>query len=224
MFNGIVICVVFKNIKHVYLQVIPPKGDVQLKVPLFTSEAYIYSFLTSKEKWIINKQQASLSKPMPIMYKYQPDEIHYFNGKSYTLQIKETQKKQHVTITQDKFMTLWMKKNHTIIQREKIIQSFYRNHLIQLINKYVSYWQPIMKVEVSEIGIKRMKTKWGTCNIITQKIWLNLALAKKSAECVEYVVVHEMVHLLERYHNQRFKSFMTQFLPKWKTLQKQLNQ
>ncbi|HRF16802.1 MAG TPA: M48 family metallopeptidase, partial [Chitinophagaceae bacterium] len=95
--------------------------------------------------------------------------------------------------------------------------------LKELVPSIISKWEKKMKVSVSEFGIKRMKTKWGTCNREAKRIWLNLELAKKPLSCIEYIVVHEMVHLLERNHNDRFISFMDRFLPQWKELKKELN-
>lgn len=223
VFEGIAIEVVTRKIKNIYLYIKAPHGDVQLRVPTTIKEKDIQAFLQSKKAWLLQKKQQIVSLPKPVDYRYVNDEIHYYNGEAYKLQVIIAKKKQHVEISEDNTMKLIVKENSTFTSRESVMNKWYKEQLMVLIKHYVALWEPIMKVSVEDIGIKKMKTKWGTCNTKTKKIWLNLKLAKKSPQCVEYVVVHEMVHLLERKHNQRFKEFMSLFLPNWKQLHKQLH-
>jgi hypothetical protein len=104
-----------------------------------------------------------------------------------------------------------------------ILQEWYREQLKILVPEYIEKWEEIMQVKVAEFGIKKMKTKWGTCNREAKRIWINLELAKKPLECLEYIVVHEMVHLLERNHNDRFITYMDRFLPLWRHYKEELN-
>jgi predicted metal-dependent hydrolase len=224
VFEGIAIEVVKRKIKNIYLYIKPPHGDVQLRVPISIKEKDIRAFLESKRAWLLQKQQQIISRPKPVDYRYVNDEIHYYNGEAYKLQVEITKKKQHVEISENDTMKLMVKEHSTFTSCESVMNKWYKEQLMILIKHYVALWEPIMKVSVVDIGIKKMKTKWGTCNTTTKKIWLNLKLAKKSPQVVEYVVVHEMVHLLERKHNQRFKGFMSLFLPNWKQLHKQLQQ
>ncbi|MEX0608622.1 MAG: SprT-like domain-containing protein [Balneolaceae bacterium] len=108
-------------------------------------------------------------------------------------------------------------------KRATVLEEWYRAEIKKEISKLISKWEDPMGVSVKEFGVKRMKTRWGTCNIRDRRIWLNLELAKKSPDCLEYVVVHEMVHLLERLHNKRFHNFMDQFFPEWRQIKKKLN-
>lgn len=222
-FGDILVEVIHKKIKHVYLYVKSPDAQVQVRAPFMVSDRQIQAFLASKQEWLHHKRQQILSRPKTIEYAYMDGEIHYFNGEAYQLKVLLTSKKQRIELVDDHVLMMFVRKDSTTIQREKILNSWYKEHLIKLVRHYVAMWEPIMGVKVSDIGIKKMNTKWGTCNIKTQKIWLSIKLAKKSPQCVEYVVVHEMVHLLERLHNQRFKKFMSQFLPNWKELSKQLH-
>ncbi len=111
---------------------------------------------------------------------------------------------------------LFAKKNSTIAQRKKLLDEFYRQNLKKIIPNYIKKWEKKMNLKVLEFGVKEMKTRWGTCNIKARRIWLNLELAKKPLSCLEYIVVHEMVHLLEKYHNKKFFAHMDRFLPKWR--------
>ena len=108
-------------------------------------------------------------------------------------------------------------------RRRLLLQEWYRKQLRELIPPLIDKWEPVLGVHVADWGIKRMKTKWGSCNVTAGRIWLNLELAKKPVECLEYVVVHEMAHLLERHHNGRFIAFLDDYLPQWRTYRDELN-
>ena len=108
-------------------------------------------------------------------------------------------------------------------QREQVLQRWYREQLKALIPPLLEKWQSVLGVQVADWGIKKMKTKWGACNIDARRIWLNLELAKKPVQCLEYIIVHELVHLLERHHNDRFQKLMDQFMPQWRLHREELN-
>ncbi len=108
-------------------------------------------------------------------------------------------------------------------QREQVLQQWYRKQLKVLIPSLLEKWQLVLGVQVAKWGIKRMKTKWGACTIKARRIWINLELAKKPVQCLEYIIVHELVHLLERHHNDRFRKLMDQFMPQWRLHQEELN-
>jgi predicted metal-dependent hydrolase len=119
---------------------------------------------------------------------------------------------------------MYVRSNATVLQRTAIMNEWYREYMQREIPMLIAKWQPVMGVKVSSWNIKKMKSRWGSCNIQARRIWLNLELAKYSIKCLEYVVVHEMAHLLERYHNARFKQLMDRFLPEWRVLKAELNQ
>lgn len=108
-------------------------------------------------------------------------------------------------------------------QRERVLLSWYRQRLSELIPPLLEKWQNALGVQPREWAIRKMKTKWGACNMEARRIWLNLELAKKPVQCLEYIVVHELVHLLERHHNETFSALMSEFLPQWKTRRAELN-
>ncbi len=213
-----------KNIKNLYLSVHPPAGRVRLSAPKHMDQEAIRLFAISKLSWIKKQQKKFNQQKSLAPKKFLPGESHYFMGQPYLLNIIESNEKQRVELRDKKYMDLYLRPGHTKEKRERILREWYRRELKALIPEYIEKWQSIMKVTVNDWGVKRMKTKWGSCNIKAKRIWLNLGLAQSNRSCLEYVIVHEMVHLLERHHNQRFKAFMDKFLPNWKSLRDQLNQ
>ena len=212
-----------KKIKNIHLTVYPPDGRVRLSVPVLMDDEAVHNFIISKLSWI-NKQRKKYSsyEPLPVK-EFVSGEIHRFLGDEYILNIIETTGKQHIKLYDNKFMDMYVRKESTIEKREKILTEFYRQNLKDIIPSYIKKWESIMGVKVNEFGVKLMKSRWGTCNVRDKRIWLNLELAKKNIRCLEYIIVHEMVHLLERHHNNNFKEYMTKFLPDWKSIKDELN-
>ncbi len=212
-----------KNIKNIHLSVHPPYGRVRLAVPLRMSDEAVNSFVVSRLSWI-NKQRkkyAKLEQQSEIEYK--SGESHYYLGDRYILNVIETTGKQYIELRNNKYMDLHVKPNSSKDKREKVLTEWYRQNLKLLIPDYIHKWESIIGVSVNEWNVKLMKTRWGTCNIRDKRIWINLELIKKSPRCLEYIVVHEMVHLLERYHNDNFKTYMNEFFPNWKSVRNELN-
>lgn len=212
-----------KKINNIHLTVYPPDGRVRLAVPVHMDDNAARNFALSKLSWI-NKQRNKYRtyKPLPVK-EFISGELHYFLGDEYILNIIETTGKQHIVLSDNKFMDMYVRKDSTLDKREKILTEFYRQKLKEMIPPYIEKWEKIMGVTVSEFGVKSMKTRWGTCNVRDKRIWINLELAKKNPKFLEYIIVHEMVHLLEKSHNHVFKSYMTKFLPDWKILKDELN-
>jgi len=215
--------VVLKDIKNIHLSVYPPNGRVRIAAPIRMDLETIKLYTISKLSWIKQQQKKILSQPREAKREYITQESHYYLGKRYLLKIIEEEAKPKV-ILKHKHIILHIRPNTDTEKRKDILDDWYRECLRNEVIKLVEKWEPIIDVNVSDIGIKKMKTKWGTCNIEAKRIWLNLELMKKPINCIEYIVVHEMIHLLERNHNQRFIAFMNNFLPFWKELKKELNQ
>lgn len=212
-----------KQIKTIRLKVNPSTKKVKVSCPYRVSEKELLNFITSNLNWIkkhLAKKVASDS--IHDEREYNDGDLLPFKGEKLVLKINNNAPKTSVKI-QGNNIVLSSKHILTRDKREKAVFEFYRSYLKTEIPKLIKKWEPIMGVSVAEFGVKKMKTRWGTCNINSRRIWLSLALAEKNIELLEYVVVHEMVHLHERLHNQRFKNFMTLYLPNWKVLQKQLN-
>ena len=131
--------------------------------------------------------------------------------------------KHHVRQGKENYLQLWIRPNTTTLNKAKVVQAFYRQQLAEEVPKLLDKWLPRMAVQLQDWRVKQMKTKWGSCNIEASRLWLNLELAKKPHACLEYVLVHELVHLLERNHNARFMSYMDQFLPDWRERRELLN-
>ena len=222
--NGIEIELTRKNIKNLYLKVHPPHGRVKVSAPKSMNEDSIRAFVVSKLSWI-KKHQERLKKQKRIAEKeYVSGESHYFLGQPYLLNVVYTSKRlQGVEIRGNKYLDLFVRKNTPKNLRERVMMEWYRSQLKKLIPPLIEKWEPIMGVEVKEFGVKRMKTRWGTCNPAAKRIWINLELAKKNPICLEYIVVHEMVHLLEGSHNARFKAYMDKFMPSWRAVKAELN-
>lgn len=222
--NGIEIELTRKNIKNLYLKVHPPHGRVKVSAPKWMDEDSIRAFVVSKLSWI-KKHQERLKKQKRIAEKeYVSGESHYFLGQRYLLNVVYTNKRlQGVEIRGNKYLDLFVRKNTPKNLRERVMMEWYRSQLKKLIPPLIEKWEPIMGVEVKEFGVKRMKTRWGTCNPAAKRIWINLELAKKNPICLEYIVVHEMVHLLEGSHNARFKAYMDKFMPSWRAVKAELN-
>ena len=211
-----------KSIKNLYIRVLAPDGQVHISAPLRMSEATIRGVVIERLPWI-KKQQLKFSQAISQTTSTKNTEPYYYLwGRAYRLEVIEHIGKQQLRICDDK-LCLYLKPNSSIQDKALVLDSFYRTELINQLQKMLVDWQVIMGVSASSIGVKRMRTRWGSCNTGTKKIWLNLELAKKPIECLEYVLVHELAHLLEPSHNHRFKAYMSHFLPDWQTRKALLN-
>ncbi len=211
-----------KDIKNIHLSVYPPTGRIRIAAPLRFDLETIRMFAISKLGWIKKQQERLRKQTRETPREYKTRESHYYLGKRFLIQVIKTESKPSVSIKHDKII-LQVKPDSNTEQKQLILQEWYREQLKELVPKYIAKWEETMQVKVADFGIKKMKTKWGTCNIEKKRIWINLELAKKPLLCLEYIVVHEMVHLLERNHNERFIAYMNKFLPQWKHYREELN-
>ncbi len=212
-----------KNIKNIHLSVHPPYGRVRLAVPYRMDDDTVKSFVISRLSWIKKQRNKYILQEQQTKVEFVPGEIHYFLGINYILNIVETTGKQHVELRNDKYIDLYVRQHSSIEKREKVMYEWYRRSLKAMIPDYIEKWEKLIGVSVDDWGVKFMKTRWGTCNVRDKRIWINLELVKKNPRCLEYIVVHEMVHLLERHHNEIFKGYMSKFLPNWKSIKDELN-
>lgn len=220
--SGIPIEVSRKRIKNFYVRVHRNTGTVRVSCPFRISDYALEQFIRSKFGWIRKQQaKAALRKPK-LELEYVQGETIFFEGKEYLLDVKEGAKKSEVEI-KDSLITIYTKSASTKEKREEILELWYRDKLREKIPEIIEKYESKMGVKVQEFRIKKMKTRWGTCNIKVGRIWLSLGLAKKSLGCLEMVVVHEMVHLLERLHNKRFYNLMDDFMPNWRVFNQELN-
>lgn len=213
-----------KNIKNIHLSVHPPNGEVRISAPKMMADDAIRLFAVSKIPWI-KKQQAKFENQERIPeLEYVSGESHYYFGERYLLNvIYGSSNKSKVKIRNKKYIELYVKEGSSKEKREGIMKEWYRKELKSIIPFIINKWEKIMELTVEEWGVKQMKTRWGTCNPNAKRIWLNLELAKKSPRCLEYIIVHEMAHLLERGHGERFKAIMDKHYPNWRNVKKELN-
>jgi predicted metal-dependent hydrolase len=220
--GDIAVNVVRKNIKNVHLSVYPPMGDVRISAPLRMNLDTIRVFAISKLDWIRHQQQKLQNQVRETPREYIDRESHYLWGKRYLLNLIEIDAPPCLEIQHDRIL-LQVRPGATITKKRAIFDAFYRHQIEVAIPPLIAKWERLMGLHVNSFTIRKMKTKWGSCTPALQTIRFNLELAKKPAECLEYVIVHEMVHLLEPSHNKRFIAFMDSFMPKWRFYQSELN-
>jgi len=212
--------VVHKNIRNIHLRVLPPDGKVRISAPFKTKNETIFKFAFSKLNWI-NKQRIRIRKSTYESFQYINQEIHYFRGRQYQLKIQEKNETPGVQLFNNEIV-LQVPDGANLETRRSVLQDWYHCKLEMMIPPLISKWESILNVSVRHYSIRRMKTRWGSCTPKTRSIRFNLELVKRAPECLEYIVVHELVHLLEASHNSKFKTLMDRFYPKWKFYRKEL--
>lgn len=220
--GDLLIDVVRKDIKNLHLAVYPPHGRVRIATPLKVDDERIRLFAISKLSWIKKQQAKFQSQVRQSPREFISGESHYFKGHRYLLNVIYHKSSPKVVIRNKTYLDLYVREGSNQAQRERVLTDWNRQQLKQEIPLLLEKWQRIIGVTVNEWGIKKMKTKWGTCNIQAKRIWLNLELIKKPPHCLEYVLVHELVHLLERHHNDKFQAYMSRFMPSWRFYKEEL--
>ncbi len=220
--GDIIVDVVQKDIKNIHLSVYPPVGKVRIAAPLRMDLDTIRVFAISKLGWIKRQQQKLCEQARETPREYLDRESHYLWGKRYLLQLLEQDTAPQVMLKHQQ-MILQIRPVTSTEKRQEILDAWYREQLKNAVPALITKWEPLMGVRVGRFFVQRMKTKWGSCSPSTQSIRLNTELAKKPPECLEYIIVHEMTHLLEARHNSRFISLMDQFMPKWRFYKEELN-
>ena len=217
------ITVLKKDIKNLHLNVLPPDGKVRVSAPKRMDDLSVRVFIISKLPWIKKHVNRFKEQPRETPREYVSGESHYFKGERYLLNVIEYDGKPNIAINNKKYIDFYVKKDADLEEKKKIFLLWQREELAKELFGIFNKWQEIMGVSANEIRIKRMKTKWGTCNIKAKRIWINLELIKKPVYCIEYIVVHELTHLIEINHNKRFKEIMDKFIPHWRNYKKELN-
>lgn len=220
--EGIEIEISRKKMKNLRLTIYPPEGKVKLSVPYRIDPEIVDQFILSKMAWIKGKRRKYENRVIGKPKKYKTGEIHPLLGSDYQLTVVETNGKQRIEIKDDNVILMFVRPDSSIENRHKLMMEFQRIALKEILPTFIDKWGVLLAVKVSEFNVKKMKTKWGTCNIAKKRIWINLELVKYPVECIEYIVVHEMIHLLERYHNKRFYKLMDDFYPGWEDVKKRL--
>ena len=221
--SGIPVEVVRKNIKNLHLAVYPPEGRVRVAAPLRLDDEAVRLAVVSRLRWIRRQQDGFARQERQSQREMITGESHYVGGRRYRLDVVEHAGPTAISLPNNTTLELRVRPGTSTTQREAALLRWYRRRLREQLPPLIARWEPEIGVAVAEWGIKKMKTRWGTCNIDARRIWINLELAKKPAACLEYIVVHEMVHLLERHHNERFKQLMDRLMPQWRLHRDELN-
>ena len=213
--GGTPVEVVKKDIKNVHLSVYPPTGKVRISAPLRMNLDTIRVFAVSRLGWIRQQQKKVTEQERESPREYLDRESHYVWGKRYLLKLIEKDAAPEVELKHSQ-VVLQVRPAAGEEKKQAILEEWYRAQLKQAVPPLIASWEPLIGVKVERFFVQRMKTKWGSCSRRSAAIRLNTDLARKPRECLEYIVVHEMVHLLEPTHNSRFVALMDRFMPRWR--------
>lgn len=214
--------VIKKDIKNMHLSVLPPNGKVRVSAPSSLSDDAIVMFVRTKIGWIRRQQEKFSNQPRQTERQYVSGETLYVWGKQYYLQVEYSYQGNSLELSGDKAI-LTVRKESSPKQRDNFVREWYRTLLKVEVEKYLPKWEKTTGLYSSGWQSKYMTTKWGTCNTKTRKIWLNLQLAKKPVECLEYVILHELAHLRVKNHGPDFVAILDQYMPFWRDTKKLLN-
>ena len=221
--RGIEVEIVRKDIKHLHLGVYPPEGRVRVAAPLRLDDDAVRLAVISRLAWIRRKRAEFHGQDRQSRREFVTGESHYFEGRRYRLDVVESTGRTGIRLRDNAWMEMRARPDTGRDTREAMLYRWYRAQLRERIPELVAKWEPRIGVSVSDWRIRRMKTRWGTCNREAGRIWLNSELAKKPVSCLEYVVVHEMIHLIERGHSDRFRRILDRVMPGWQMRLDDLN-
>jgi predicted metal-dependent hydrolase len=221
--GGLPVQIVRKAIKNLHLGVYPPHGRVRVAAPLRVTDDAVRLAVIGKLAWIKRQRARFVAQPRESQREMVSGESHYFLGRRYRLRVMPAAGASGVLLRNRTRMELHAPPGVSAAQRDRVLQRWYRRQLRKLIPPLLEKWQAALGVTVAYWGIKKMKTKWGACNPAARRIWLNLELARKPPQCLEYLVAHELAHLRERHHNDRFLALMDRHLPQWRQRRQELN-
>lgn len=223
---GIEVELVQKDIKNLHLAVYPPNGRVRLAAPMDVNEKTLELYVTSKIPWIRKQQRKFASIDRQSARQYVNRESHYFLGKRYLLRVHETDHPYRYPKVECKtktYIDLYVAENYSTEQKSELMKEWYRAQLKVVLLELVPKWEAVLHVKVNRLKVQAMRTKWGSCNTENKNVLFNIELAKKPIECIEYVVVHELLHLIERKHSDLFKAYLDKYMPNWQQVKVKLN-
>ena len=221
--SGLRVAVVRKKIKNLHLGVYPPQGRVRVAAPLSVSNEAIQLAVVNRLAWIKRQRARFEAQPRQTERSFVSGETHFYLGKRYRLNLIEGARAGSVHIRNSRTIDLSVRTGSDENIRERVFHKWYREQLRSYAAPMIEKWAASMDLPLPEWGIKRMKTKWGSCNIEARRIWLNLELIKKPPQSLEYIIVHELMHFFERKHSDRFIELMDKALPNWRIIRDELN-
>lgn len=219
----IAIAVTRKDIKHVHLSVHPPKGRVTLVAPKETRPDVVRAYAVSKLGWIRDQQAKLRGQARETPRQFVERESHYLWGRRYLLSVVETDQKPSVRLSHRK-ITLTVRPGSGKAKREAVMHEWHKSLLHDEVPRLIRRWEPKLGVDVAAYFLQRMKTKWGSCNHRAGNIRLNTELVKKPKDLLEYVVVHEMLHLIAPTHSEQFFTLLSKHYPTWREAREELNE
>lgn len=211
-----------KKIKNMHIYVKPPHGDVLITAPKYITDKQIKEFIRERADWIIENVERIQNSPTNIVINYEDGDVIPVWGELYTLEVFEDTR-YSMTLNNDGTATLVVRKGCTQEQKEAFVLEWYRDELKERVEILLPQWEEYTGLHCSSWQSKNMKSRWGTCNTKTKKIWLNVKLAEHPVECLEYVILHELAHTVVPNHGPEFKAILTRFMPEWKQVKKKLN-
>ena len=216
--------VVKKDIKNIHLSVYPPTGRVRLSSPRSVKDESLRLYLISKLGWIRKHIRELNSQVREPKREYIQRESHYVQGQRYLMNVIEEESPPRVEVRNKKYLDLYIRPGSDRDKREQVMKEWYRGLLKKQIPGLVEKWEKRLNLKVHDWGVRQMKTKWSSCNVDDARIWVNLELAKKPLHCLEYAILHEILHLKERTHNDRFVALLDNYMPAWKKIREELNE
>ena len=220
--DGLCVTIVRKSIKNMHLRVLSPNGEIQITAPNRLPLSQIDRFVREKRAWIAARQQQLAARPVATDPAFVDGQTVYLWGGSYTLRLEEAARGRSA-LQRGQEIVLSVHPEDDTSQRESLLNDFYREALSERIAARLPLWEARTGLHPSAWQIKNMKTRWGTCNTATGKIWLNLQLVKQPPVCLDYVIAHELTHLRYPGHGQDFQAFLTRAMPNWPEVRKALN-
>ena len=222
--SGLPVQIARKEIKNLHLGVYPPNGRVRVAVPLRVGDEAVRLAVMGKLGWIKKQRAKFAAQTRQTEREMVSGESHYYLGRRYRLWVLEGEGPNRVVLRNRTTIELQVRRGCETSRRRQVLQRWYRERLRELLPPLLAKWEAILGVRAADARIKMMKTKWGACSVDARRIWLNLELAKKPAQCLEYLVMHELAHLIERHHNDQFVSLMDRHMPQWRHRRKALNE
>ncbi len=215
--------IVRKPVKNLHLSVLPPLGRVRVTAPESMKDDSIRTLLATRLPWIKKQQEKFKGQDRQTKREYVSGESYYYFGQRYRLEVVYKEAVPNVSLKGKSKIVLQVRPGSSVEKRSDGMTEWYRSQLHPLADKLMVKWQKKTGVRVNYWGIQRMKTRWGTCNHKRARILLNLELAKKPPACLEYVIVHELLHVIEKKHNENFVNLMEKYIPKWRSIKEELN-
>jgi len=222
--SGIPVEIRRKPVKNLHVGVYPPNGKVRVAAPPHLDDESVRLAIVSRLTWIRRQRQGFARQQRQSAREMVTGESHYYEGRRYRLNVVEGSGNPRVRLANNSTLELQVPPGTGRAGRQEVLDRWYRRRLKHRVPDLLDRWEPVVGVKVADCRVKRMKTRWGSCNIKARRVWLNLELVKKDPACLEYILVHEMVHLLERHHTDRFRSLMDQFMPDWRLRRDELNE